>query len=143
MFPLFLVATILSITSLTILFVILPTPMRSHRCFKEEHFSGGKITFRKEVRLYFGTSNLQESQNILTCPIFFFTCLKKLPFYVCFDLKKWKAEISSDPYIYLLLVVRFYQISVLFFLYRLKFNFYFKDFPIQNTIYWYSSRGGI
>ena len=46
-----------SITYITILFFIFPTPMISHRCFIEEYFSGGKINFSKLVRVYFGTPN--------------------------------------------------------------------------------------
>ena len=55
LFPLLFLTTIFAITSLTILFVIFPTPMRSHMCFREEHFSEGNITSRETVRVDFGT----------------------------------------------------------------------------------------
>ena len=71
-----------------------------------------------------------------------FACLTKLLFCVCLALNWWKVEISSDPFIYLLLAIRFYQRSVPFFLYGFQFNFYFKYLPIRNTVSRCSRTGG-
>ena len=57
MFPLFFLATILSITSPTIIFVIFSTPMRSHRCFTEENSSGREITSREWAKLDLDTTS--------------------------------------------------------------------------------------
>ena len=85
---------------------------------------------------------VQESQNSLTCPIFFFTWLTKLPFCVSLALNRRKVNIISDPYKYMLLVVGFYQRSVLLFFYGFRFNCYIKDLPIQKTVSLCSSTGG-
>ena len=57
-------------------------------------------------------------------------------------LKWWKTEMRYYPSRYLLLIVGFYQRSVLLFLYGFHFNFYFKNVPIRNMVYWCSGAGG-
>ena len=65
LFPLFFLTTIFSVASLTILFIILSTPMISHRYFREENFSGGKITFRRKLRVDFGIQKLPRISEYL------------------------------------------------------------------------------
>ena len=55
---LFFFTTIFAINFLTIIFVVFPTTMTFHRCFREEHFSGRKITPRERHRVDFGTPKI-------------------------------------------------------------------------------------
>ena len=59
--PLLFLTTVLTINVLTILFVNVLTPMRPHRCFREEYFSGGNIKFREHHIVEFGTQNSSRS----------------------------------------------------------------------------------
>ena len=141
-FPPFFVTPIFSITSLTILFDILPATMRSHRCFREKPFSGGNITFRKWVRVGFCTPNFTRKTRIAYLVQYSsFVCLAKLPFYVCLYLNQWKFDISYEPFIYMLLFLILYQRSGPLFLCTFQFNCYFRDLPIPNTVSWCSSTG--
>ena len=72
-----------------------------------------------------------------------FSLFTKLPLIVSMTLNWWKVEIISDPYKYLLWIVGFYHRSVLFFLYGLQFNSYFKNIPIWNIVSWCSNTGSI
>ena len=53
--------------------------MRSRRCFIEENFSDGKITFRVHHEVEFGTQMLQEYQSSLTWSILFFHIIHEAP----------------------------------------------------------------
>ena len=66
----------------------------------------------------------------------------KLILCVYLALNRWKVDISSDPSIYLFLVVIFYQRSAPFFLYGFQFNWNFKDLPIQKIVSWCIITGG-
>ena len=137
LYQFFFLTTIFSITSLTIFLVIFPTPMSFHRCFREEHFSGKKMTFRETVRF---------SKNFRVAWVFqydCFTCFMNLPFSVSMDLNQWRVEMVSDPSKYMFLIVWFYQRSVPFFLYWFQWCCYLDNIPIWNTVSWYISTGGV
>ena len=63
--PVMLLTTVIVRTRLTLFLVILPTPMRSHRCFRKEHFSGGNIKFKVIHRVNFVTPNSPRNSKYL------------------------------------------------------------------------------
>ena len=112
--PIF-VITIFSTTFLTILFAIFPAPIRSHGCLREENFSGGNNTFRKEVRVDFGTPNFtriseqldlssilplryrQSSQSVYVCPWIYGRLILVLT-YICCWLSDSTKRVSRYSY---------------------------------------------
>ena len=73
----------------------------------------------------------------------YLTCFKKLPSSVPSALNRWKVDMISDPYKYMLLIVGFYQRSVPFFLYVFQCYLYLEDLPIGNMVSCCSFTGGI
>ena len=65
-----------------------------------------------------------------------------LPIRVYLALNERKKEMRSDPSIYMLLIVGFYQRSVPLLLYGFQFICYLKDTPIGDMVYWCSGEGG-
>ena len=59
-----LVAVII-IAYLTLCLVIFPPHMSSHRCFREEHFSGSNSKFMVRHKVIFGTPNYSRISNYL------------------------------------------------------------------------------
>ena len=72
-----------------------------------------------------------------------FTCFTNIPFSVSMALNLWKVEMISEPSRYLLLILGFYQRSVLLFLYVLQCCCYLKDLTIENMVSCCSCVGGI
>ena len=87
----------------------------------------------------FGTPNssiISEYLDLIN--IVFFIGFSDLPISVYPELNQWNTYMRYDPSRYLIFILGFYQRSVLFFFYRLQFNWYLKNFPIGNTVSWCS-----
>ena len=81
------------------------------------------------------------SKNIRITWLFqysYFVLFTMLKLYVCLLLKLWKVDIIPDLSKYLLFIFGFYKRSVLFFLYGLESESYFKNLLIWNIVFWCS-----
>ena len=104
--------------------------MRSHRCFTEDQFSGGKIIFRDSHRVDFGTPIFQESHSTLTWSIFLFHMIHKATIQCIHGLE-------PDGRLRLFLT----HLNILLFLYVFQCSWYLKDLSIRNITYFCRCEG--
>ena len=77
------------ITSLTLFLVVLSTPIRYHRCFREEHLSGEDIKFGALYRVDFGNQN--SSRSSIMIDLVNIPRSTDIPINVYLSMNQWKT----------------------------------------------------
>ena len=112
--------------------------MRYKRCFSEEQFSGGNISFRYLcIEVFWYTKVFMNCSAAWLQEDSLFNWLKKLPICVISSTRR-KLKILSDPSIYLFLAIIFNQRIDLLFLDGFQCCCDIQNLPIWNLVKWRS-----